>query len=115
MTHSEGKSLGAMGKKRLGRTRYPQNGVKGGNMAASELSEEPPLTRLELGQARPQTLSVREPWHQVSKMRRPRLTRLGFWADAPTNRPRGKMLKFFFVSNQLLKANRVQFKTFYLY
>ena len=60
-----------MEKKRLGRTLPPQNGAIGGSKAASELSEEPPLTRLDLGQARPQTLSAREPWQQVSKMRRP--------------------------------------------
>ena len=41
MPYLEGESLGAIGKKRLGRTRFPQNGDIGGSMAASELSEEP--------------------------------------------------------------------------
>ena len=63
-----------MEKKRLDRTLSPQNSVIGGSIAASEQSEEPPLTRLELGRARPQTLSAREPWQQVSKMRSPQLT-----------------------------------------
>ena len=62
LPHSEGESLGAEGNKRLGRTRFPQNGDIGGSVAASEQSEEPPLTRLR------------------------------FWAGAPTTRPRGEML-----------------------
>ena len=60
-----------MGKKRLGRTRYPQNCVIGGGVATSEQSKEPPLTRLELGRLRPETLLARESWQQVSKMRSP--------------------------------------------
>ena len=51
-----------MEKKRLDRTLSPQNSVIGGSVAASEQSEEPPLTRLR------------------------------FWAGAPTTRPRGEML-----------------------
>ena len=44
-------------------------------MARHEHSEDPPLTRLELGRLRPKTLLAREPWQLVSKIRIPQLTR----------------------------------------
>ena len=48
--HSVGKSLSMRGEKRLGRKRYPQNGVTGGRAARDEGGEDRPLTNLKFRQ-----------------------------------------------------------------
>ena len=80
---------------RWGKRDSEEQGSLGGSMARHEQNEDSPLTRLELGRLRPKTLLAREPWQLVSKIRIPQLTRLGFWAGAPTTRSRGEMLNFF--------------------
>ena len=80
---------------RWGKRDSEEQGSLGGSMARHEQNEDSPLTRLELGRLRPKTLLAREPWQLVSKIRIPQLTRLGFWAGAPTTRSRGKCWIFF--------------------
>ena len=90
---------------RWGKRDSEEQGSLGGSMARHEQNEDSPLTRLELGRLRPKTLLAREPWQLVSKIRIPQLTRLGFWAGAPTTRARGGNVEIFVVSNELLKTN----------
>ena len=92
------------------RARHPQNGVIGVSVARHEQSEDPPMTRLELGAFVPRNRLAREPLQVASKMRRPKLTRLGFWAGAPTTGARGGNVEIFVVLNELLKTNSNRFK-----